>query len=129
MKDSGTTLSTAPRSTISQPDELLLTPIGNIPFFRNLEGRSILVDLFMLLARNWTLHDLLNLNTVDLESSIVQNPVSRNTVTLVNFVLNRIMGNQPINAQTVDQAAHRIYLEMMSYINIFVSKVFIINKS
>jgi len=129
LKDSGTTLSTAPRSTISQPDELLLTPIGNIPFFRNLEGRSILVDLFMLLARNWTLHDLLNLNTVDLESSIVQNPVSRNTVTLVNFVLNRIMGNQPINAQTVDQAAHRIYLEMMSYINIFVSKVFIINKS
>jgi len=83
----------------------------------------------MLLARNWTLHDLLNLNTVDLESSIVQNPVSRNTVTLVNFVLNRIMCNQPINAQTVDQAAHRIYLEMMSYINIFVSKVLIINKS
>jgi len=125
----GSTLSTVPHPTTRQPDELLLTPIGNIPFFRNLEGRSILVDLFMLIARNWTLYDLLNLNTADIESTIVQNPISRNTVVLVNFILNRIMRNQPINAQTVDQAAHRVYLEMISYINIFVSTILSMNEN
>lgn len=113
---------------LNQPDELLVTPIGNIPFFRDLEGRFVLVDLFMLIARNWTLHDLLNLNTVDLHSSIVQNPISRNTVTIVNFILNRIMDNQPNNKQAIEQAAHRIYLEMLTYINIFVSKI-LINKN
>jgi len=69
--------------SVNPPNEILTTPICNIPFFRDLEGRFVLVDLFMLIARNWTLHDLLNLNTVDLHSSIVQNPISRNTVTLV----------------------------------------------
>lgn len=107
------------QSTARQPNELLLTTIGSIPFFRNLEGRSILGDFFMLIARNWNLHDLLNLNVIDLESSIVQNPVSRHSEELVNFIWNRIVCNQP---QNVDEAANRIFLELVSYINIFVSK-------
>lgn len=112
------TLNTVSQSTARQPDELLLTSIGSIPFFRNIEGRSILVDLFMIIARNWTFHDLLNLNVIDIESSIVQNPISGISEELVNFIWNRVLCNQP---QNIDEAANRIYLEMVSYINIFVS--------
>jgi len=104
---------------------LLLTPIGNIPFFRTLDGRSILVDLFLLIARNWTLFDLLNLNTVSHESTIVQNSVSRNSDAIMNFVLERIMRNQPPDVSNIEEAANRIYLEMVPYINIFVSVPFL----
>lgn len=99
---------------------MLLTPIGNIPFFRGLEGRSVLVDLFLLVARDWTLHDMINLNTIDLESSIVQNPVSRNSGALVNFFLDRIMRNQPHTNHNIEEAANRIFSEMVPYIHVFV---------
>lgn len=112
--------------TTRQTDELLLTPIGNIPYFRALEGRFIIVDLFLLIARNWTLFDILHLNTADRESSIVRNPVSRNSEAIVNFVLGRVMRNQPSNTSNIAEAANRIYLEMLSYINIFVSKELIV---
>lgn len=105
-----------------QTDELLLTPIRNIPYFRSLEGRFIIVDLFLLIARNWTLFDILHLNTVGRESSIEQNPVSRYSEDIISFVLDRVMRNQPSNATNIAEAANRIYLEMLSYINIFVSR-------
>lgn len=111
-----------PVSTIRstrQTDELLLTPIGNIPYFRALEGRFIVVDLFLLIARNWTLYDMIHLNTISHESSIVQNPVSRNSEAIISFVLDRVMRNQPSNTSNIEEAANRIYLEMLSYINIF----------
>lgn len=108
--------------TTRQTDELLLTPIGNIPYFRDLEGRFIIVDLFLLIARNWTLFDILHLNTIDRESSIVQNPISRSSEEIINFVLGRVMRNQPSNTTNIAEAANRIYLEMLSYINIFVSR-------
>ncbi|VVC43920.1 Hypothetical protein CINCED_3A020784 [Cinara cedri] len=114
-----TTIISVPQSTARQPNELLLTPIGNIPFFSGLEGSSVLVDLFLLIARDWTLHDLINLNTVDLESSIVQNPVSRHSGALVNFFLDRIMRNQPHTNHNIEEAANRIFLEMVSYIHVF----------
>lgn len=116
-----TTFSAVPQSTSRQPNELLLAPIGTIPFFRRLEGRFLLLDLFLLIARDWTLHDLINLNTTDLDSSIVQYPVSRNSEALVNFFLVRIMRNQPPNNHSIEEAANRIFLEMVSYIHVFVS--------
>lgn len=105
-----------------QTDELLVTPIRSIPYFRDLEGRFIIVDLFLLIARNWTLFDILHLNTIGRESSIVQYPVSRRSDEIISFVLGRVMRNQPSNTTNIAEAANRIYLEMLSYINIFVSR-------
>lgn len=82
----------------------------------------MLVDLFLLIARNWNLYDILNLNITELESTIVQHPVSRNSEAIVWFILNRIMRNQTSNNQNIEEAANRIYVEMAAYINIFVSE-------
>lgn len=106
---------------------MLLTPIGNIPYFRNLEGQFILVDLFLLIARNWNFHDMFNLNINNIQSSIVRNPVSRNSQRIINFIVERIMRNQPPTNRNIEEAANRIYQEMFSYINIFVSKIKIFN--
>lgn len=105
-----------------RPDEVLVTSIGDIPYFRSLEGQYVLVDLFLLIARNWTLHDMLNLCTSEL-STLTQHPVSSISESLVDFVLDRIMLNQPPTSHNVEAAANRLYLEMVPYINIFVSKI------
>lgn len=115
------TASTVTQSTAHQNEELLHSPIGNIPYFRDMEGRSILLDLLLMIARNWTLYDILNLNTNDLESSIRQNPISRNSEALVNFILIRVMLNQPRSIHSIEEAADRLHLEIMTYINVFVS--------
>lgn len=111
-----------PRPTSSPRHELLLSSIGDLSYFRDIEGRFILVDLFLLIARNWNLYDILNLNITELESTIVQHPVSRNSEAIVWFILNRIMRNQTSNNQNIEEAANRIYVEMAAYINIFVSE-------
>lgn len=116
-----TTIIAVPQPSAHRQYELLLAPIGSIPYFRSLEGRSVLVDLFLLIARNWSLHDIINLNTIDQESSIVLNPVSRNSGALVNFFLDRIMLNQPPSNHNIEDAANRIFLEIVSYIHVFVS--------
>lgn len=103
---------------------MLITPIGQIPYFRALEGRSILVDLFLLIARNWTLFDMLNLNTANQESSIAQNSISRNSDVIENFILERIMHNEPSNMNNIEEAANRLYLELLPFINMFVSVTF-----
>lgn len=101
---------------------MLMTSIGDIPYFRSLEGRYVLVDLFLLITRNWTLHDMLNLCTSEL-STLRQHPVSRISESLVDFVLDRVMINQPPTNLNIEAAANRIYLEMVPYINIFVSEI------
>lgn len=103
-----------------------MTSIGEIPYFRSLEGRYVLVDLFLLIARNWTLHDMLNLCTSEL-STLRQYPVSRISESLVDFVMDRIMLNQPPTNHNIEAAANRVYLEMAPYINIFVSEIYILN--
>lgn len=103
-------------------DESVLMPIGDIPYFRSLEGRYILGDLFLLIARNWTLHDMLNLCTVQL-STIVQHPVSRISDALVDFILDRVMHNLPPTNLNIEAAANRICLEMAPYIHVFVSDI------
>lgn len=117
------TINTNPQTTARQSEELLRTPLGNIPFFRDMEGRYILLDLLLLIARNWTLYDILNLNT-DLESSIEQNPISRQSEAIVNFIFNRVMRNQSRSNHSIEEAAHRLHLEIMGYINVFVSDMF-----
>lgn len=116
-----TIIAVPPQPTARQPNELLLAPIGNIPFFRRQEGRFLLLDLFLLIARDWTLHDIINMNTTEQDSTIVQFPVSRNSGALLNFFLDRIMRNQPPNNHNIEEAANRIFLEMVSYIHVFVS--------
>lgn len=123
LQGSESTVSPANQSG-RRPDEVLMTTIGDIPYFRNIEGRYVLVDLFLLIARNWTLHDMLNLCTGEL-STLRQHPVSRISEALVDFVLDRIMLNQPPTNHNIDAAANRIYLEMVPYINIFVSEIYI----
>ncbi|XP_025206155.1 large proline-rich protein bag6-B isoform X2 [Melanaphis sacchari] len=107
------------QSTARLPNQLLLTPIGDIPYFRSVEGQSILVDLFLIVARNWTLHDMLSVNFVSRHSTLRNNPVSQHSEELVDFILNRIMLNQPPNNQNIEDAANRIFLEIVPYINIF----------
>ncbi|CAH1726122.1 large proline-rich protein bag6-B isoform X2 [Aphis gossypii] len=110
--------STTSQSTARLPNQLLLTPIGDIPYFSSLEGQSVLVDLFLMVARNWTLRDMLSVNHVSRNSTLRNNPVTNHSEQIVDFILNRIMLNQPPNNQNIEDAAHRIYLEMMPYINI-----------
>lgn len=116
-----------PEVVARQNEELLRNSIGNIPYFRDMEGRYILMDLLLLIARNWTLYDILNLNT-DLESSIGQNPISRQSEAIVNFIFNRVMRNQSRNNNSIEEAAHRLHLEMMTYINVFVSEILLLNR-
>jgi hypothetical protein len=106
---------------------LLLTPIGDIPYFGSIEGQSILVDLFLMVARNWTLRDILSVNYVSRSSTLRTYPVSQHSEELVDFILDRIMLNQPPNNQNIEDAANRIFLEMVPYINIFVSKLYLLN--
>lgn len=110
------------RSTQRLPSQLLLTPIGDIPFFESIsEGQSILVDLFLIISRNWTLHDMLNVNFLSTNSTLRNYPVSVHSEELVDFVLNRIMLNQPCSHHNIEAAVNRIYVEIEPYLNIFVS--------
>lgn len=77
-----------------------------------------------MVARNWTLRDMLSVNHVSRNSTLRNNPVTNHSEQIVDFILNRIMLNQPPNNQNIEDAAHRIYLEMMPYINIVVSKLY-----
>ncbi|XP_050542596.1 large proline-rich protein bag6-A isoform X2 [Daktulosphaira vitifoliae] len=99
-------------------DEYLSRRIGSIPFFSGLEGRSVLMDILLTIAQDWTLHDVLYLNTTSETSSIIQHPVSRYTETLTNFILDRIMFNQTPSNQNIEDAANRIYQELLPYINV-----------
>jgi hypothetical protein len=108
-----------PHTAPSLPNELLTTPIGEIPYFRSLEGQSILVDLFLMISRNWTLRDMFSVNLTSQTSTLRTNPVSTHSEELVNFVLDRIMLNQPPSSQNIEDAANRIFLEIVPYINIF----------
>ncbi|XP_050431835.1 large proline-rich protein BAG6 isoform X2 [Adelges cooleyi] len=99
-------------------DELLFRTIGTISFFTSMAGRSVLMDIFLTIAREWTLHDILYLNTRSEQSSIVQHPVSRHRDALTNFVLDRIMLNQPPTNANIEDAANRIYQELLPYVNV-----------
>jgi hypothetical protein len=99
----------------------LLIPVGDIPYFRDLQGRYVLMDLFMLITRNWTLYDMLNLNSVDDDSSIYLNPASRHNEALFNFIIDRVMLNQESMPSNIDRAGNRIFREMIPYLEIFVS--------
>ncbi|KAL4122331.1 hypothetical protein QTP88_014681 [Uroleucon formosanum] len=107
------------QSTPRVPNGLLTTPIGEIPYFRNLEGQSILVDLFLMISRNWTLRDMFSVNLMSQNSTLRTNPVSTHSEELVNFILERIMLNRPPSNQNIEDAANRIFLEIVPYINIF----------
>jgi len=113
------------QSTPRVPNGLLTTPIGEIPYFRSLEGQSILVDFFLLISRNWTLRDMFSVNLMSQTSTLRTNPVSRHSVELVNFILHRVMLNRPPSPQNIEDAANRVFLEIVPYINIFVSKMLI----
>lgn len=113
------------QSTPGVPNGLLTTPIGEIPYFRNLEGQYILVDLFLMISRNWTLRDMFSVNLMSQNSTLRTNPVSTHSEELVNFILERIMLNRPSSNQNIEDAANRIFLEIVPYINIFVSKIYI----
>jgi len=113
------------QSTPRVPNGLLTTPIGEIPYFRNLEGQSILVDFFLLISRNWTLRDMFSVNLMSQTSTLRTNPVSTHSVELVNFILHRVMLNRPPSPQNIEDAANRVFLEIVPYINIFVSKMLI----
>lgn len=119
--------STTSQPTARQPNQLLLTPIGDIPYFSSLEGQSILVDLFLMVARNWTLRDMISVNHVSRNSTLRTNPVFNHSEQIVDFILNRIMLNQPPNNQNIEDAANRIFLELVPYINIIVSKLYKLN--
>jgi len=106
------------RSNTRQPNELLI-PVGDIPYFRDLQGRYVLMDLFMLITRNWTLYDMLNLNSVDDDSSIYLNPASRHNEALFNFIIDRVMLNQESMPSNIDRAGNRIFREMIPYLEIF----------
>lgn len=77
----------------------------------------------MVITRNWTLHDMLNLNAVEDDSSIYLNPASRHNDALLNFITNRVMLNQESMPCNIDEAANRIFQEMIPYIEIFVSEI------
>jgi len=109
------------QSTSRLSNGVLTTPIGEIPYFRNLEGQSMLVDLFLIIARNWTLRDMFSLNLMSQTSTLITNPVASHSEELINFILDRIMLNRPANNQNIEDAANRIFLEIVPYINIFVS--------
>jgi len=113
------------QSTPRVPNGLLTTPIGEIPYFRSLEGQSILVDLFLMISRNWTLRDMFSVNLMSQNSTLRNNLVSTHSEELVNFILDRIMLNRPPSNQNIEDAANRIFLEIVPYINIFVSKIHI----
>jgi len=74
-----------------------------------------------MVARNWTLRDMLNVYHVSRNSTLRTNPVFNHSEQIVDFILNRIMLNQPPNNQNIEDAANRILLEIMPYINIIVS--------
>lgn len=107
------------QSTPRVPNGLLTTPIGEIPYFRSLEGQSILVDFFLLISRNWTLRDMFSVNLMSQTSTLRTNPVSTHSVELVNFILHRVMLNRPPSPQNIEDAANRVFLEIVPYINIF----------
>eukprot|EP00102_Acyrthosiphon_pisum_P010274 XP_008178543.1 PREDICTED: large proline-rich protein bag6-B isoform X2 [Acyrthosiphon pisum] len=107
------------QSTQRLPNGLLTTPIGEIPYFRSLEGQSLLVDFFLIFSRNWTLRDMFSVNLMSQTSTLRTNPVSTHSEELVNFILYRVMLNQPPSPQNIEDAANRIFLEIVPYINIF----------
>jgi len=115
------------QSTSRLPNGVLTTPIGEIPYFRSLEGQSIMVDLFLIIARNWTLRDMFSVNLMSQTSTLRANPVASHSEELINFILDRIMLNRPPNNQNIEDAANRIFLEIVPYINIFVSEKHIID--
>lgn len=116
----------SPRVTfapILRPAILLNSPISHIPYFNGLDGQSILVDLFLLVARDWTLFDILSMNTRESESSIVRYPVSRHSEALSNFILSRVMRNQPPSTINIEEAANRLYEELVPFLRVIVSKI------
>lgn len=108
---------------LTNPQDLLLATVSSIPFFAGLEGQSILMDLFLLIARDWTLFDILNISITNPTSSIVQNPVSRLSNNLTAFILDRVMRNEPPNNRSIEDAANRIYQELLPYLNVIVSEI------
>ncbi|XP_022176814.1 large proline-rich protein bag6-A isoform X1 [Myzus persicae] len=106
-------------SQSTPPNVLLTTPIGEIPYFRSLEGQSLLVDLFLMISRNWTLRDMFSVNLTSETSTLRTNPVATHSEELINFILDRIMLNRPPSNQNIEDAANRIFLEIVPYINIF----------
>jgi len=112
-------------SQSTPPNGLLTTPIGEIPYFRSLEGQSMLVDLFLIISRNWTLRDMFSVNLLSETSTLRTNPVATHSEELINFILDRIMLNCPPSNQNIEEAANRIFLEIMPYLNVFVSKIYI----
>lgn len=101
---------------------MIYDPVGTVSRFTDYEGQSILIDLFLLIARNWTLRDIIFLQTV--QSTIENHPISDNAEAIMNFVLERIMQNQPSNMSNIEEAANCIYLEMVPYMGFFVSVTF-----
>jgi len=117
--------SSTSQSTPRLPNGLLTTPIGEISYFRSLVGQSILVDFFLIISRNWILRDIISLNYMSQTSTLRTNPVSTHSEELVNFIIDRVMLNRPPSPQNIEDAANRIFLEIVPYINILVSKMHI----
>jgi len=113
------------QSTPFPPNTLLTITIGEIPYFRSLEGQSMLVDFFLIISRNWTLRDMLSVNLMSETSTLRTNPVTSHSEELINFILDRIMLNRPPSNQNIEDAANRIFLEISQYIKILVSKMHI----
>lgn len=85
------------------------------------------MDIILTIVQDWTLHDVLYLNTSSETSSIIQYPVSRHTETLTNFILDRIMLNQSPSNQNIEDAANRIYQELLPFINVIVSILIVLS--
>lgn len=101
---------------------LLSSSIGKILSSCQLIGKSVLTDLFLLVAHDWILSDILNLN-IDAGSSIVENPISKCLDEFSSFILDCIVCKSSLESQYIMVAANFIYLELSPFIERIVGKI------